>query len=106
MGAEVIAPVLYRNLLPEALPDEARDALEQGRLDAVTFSASSTVSNLALLVGGPQRLQALLKELAVISIGPVTSRTCRELGLNVAVEPPEATLESMVKALEEYFTKQ
>lgn len=106
MGAEVIAPVLYRNLLPEALPDEARDALEQGRLDAVTFSASSTVSNLALLVGGPQRLQELLKDLAVISIGPVTSRTCRELGLNVAVEPPEATLESMVKALEEYFTKQ
>ena len=104
MGAVVSAPVLYRNLLPEALPDEARDALEQGRLDAVTFSASSTVSNLALLVGGPQRLQQLLKDVAVISIGPVTSRTCRELGLTVAVEPPEATLDSMVCALEGHYS--
>jgi len=103
MGAVVSAPVLYRNLLPEALPDQARDALEQGRLDAVTFSASSTASNLALLVGGPQRLQELLKDVAVISIGPVTSRTCHELGLTVAVEPPEATLDSMVGALEGYF---
>ncbi|WP_305733124.1 uroporphyrinogen-III C-methyltransferase [Trichlorobacter ammonificans] len=104
MGARVAAPVLYRNLLPESLPDEARDALEHRELDAVTFSASSTVTNLATLLGGADRLRDLLSGVAVVSIGPITSRTCRDLGLTVAVEPPEATLDSLAAALVEYFT--
>lgn len=100
MGARVVAPVLYRNLLPETLPDEAREALERRELDAVTFSASSTVTNLATLLGGAERLRELLTGVAVVSIGPITSRTCRDLGLAVTVEPPEATLDSMTAALE------
>lgn len=103
MGATVVSPVLYRTLMPERLPDEALQALEQGYLDAVTFSASSTVSNLALLVGGPERLQTLLSGVAVASIGPITSKTCRELGLTVAIEPVNATLDELAAALERFF---
>ncbi|WP_161947436.1 uroporphyrinogen-III synthase [Trichlorobacter thiogenes] len=103
MGAEVVDPVVYRNIIPQALPDAARQALEQHQLDAVVFSSPSTVRNLATLVGGVTQLQAMLENLAVASIGPVTTRACQELGLSVAVEPEQATLGALVSDLELYF---
>lgn len=99
-GAEVLDPVLYRTLLPEQLPEAARNALERHELDLAIFSAPSTVQNLALLVGGADRLVQLLQGVAVASIGPITSRACRELGLTVAVEPHQATLPDLLAALE------
>ena len=103
MGATVVAPILYRNRMPSELAAAAREALERRELDVVTFSASSTVRNLALLVGGGERLRELLQGVAVASIGPITSRTCRELGLQVAVEPEQFTLEALREALEQYY---
>jgi len=99
-GAVVVDPVLYRALVPERLPEAARSALEQGALDLAIFSSPSTVQNLAALVGGAERLAQLLQGVTVASIGPVTSRACRELGLTVAVEPPHATLSDLLAALE------
>ncbi len=99
MGAVVVDPVVYRNVVPDQLPDEARAALEQHRLDAVIFSSPSTVHNLAELVGGVERLTALLDGVVIASIGPVTSAACRELGLQVSVEPEQATLDSLLAAL-------
>ena len=100
-GAVVVDPVLYRTLLPEQLPEAARYALERHELDLAIFSAPSTVQNLAILVGGAERLAQLLQGVLVASIGPVTSRACRELGLTVAVEPPHATLPDLLTALEQ-----
>jgi uroporphyrinogen III methyltransferase/synthase len=103
LGVQVTAPVIYRNIMPDQLPEQALAALESGKLDLVTFSASSTVRNLAKLAGGTERLKLLLDKVAVASIGPITSQTCRELGLAVAVEPTQSTLVDMVLAIEEYF---
>ena len=104
MGAEVIDPVAYRNIIPPALPDSARQALEQHQLDAVVFSSPSTVRNLAALTGGTAQLQQLLKGVAVASIGPVTTKACQELGLKVTAEPEKATLDDIVSKLEDYFS--
>lgn len=104
MGAEVIAPVVYRNVMPVELPDTARQALEQHQLDAVVFSSPSTVRNLAALVGGVTQLQTMLADLAVASIGPVTTKACQELGLKITVEPKQATLDDIVSKLEDYFS--
>jgi uroporphyrinogen-III synthase len=105
MGAELLDPVVYRNIIPQALPDVARQALEQHQLDAVVFSSPSTVRNLATLVGGVTQLQTMLADLAVASIGPVTTRACQELGLSVAVEPEQATLDNLISELEQYFER-
>ena len=105
MGAEVIDPVVYRNIIPPALSDTAKTALEQQQLDAVIFSSPSTARNLASLAGGVERLQHLLKPTVVASIGPVTTRACQELGLTVVVEPEQATLDSLINELELHFTK-
>ena len=105
MGAELVAPVVYRNIIPAELPDAARQALEQHQLDAVVFSSPSTVRNLATLVGGVTQLQTMLADLAVASIGPVTTRACQELRLKVTVEPEQATLDDIIHKLEDYFQR-
>lgn len=103
MGAEVVDPVVYRNIMPQALPESARQALEQHQLAAVVFSSPSTVRNLAALVGGVTQLQTMLADLAVASIGPVTTKACQELGLSVAIEPEQATLDALVNGLKQHF---
>ncbi|MEA3363737.1 MAG: uroporphyrinogen-III synthase, partial [Thermodesulfobacteriota bacterium] len=41
-GAEVIAPVAYRTVLPEGSESEIRNLLDGGGVDAICFSSSST----------------------------------------------------------------
>ena len=100
-GATVIAPVLYRNHVPAALPEAAHTALEAGKIDCVAFTASSTVDNLAVLLG--DKFAARLKDVAIASIGPITSKTCRKHDLEVHIEPSEYTLEALVEGIVAYF---
>jgi uroporphyrinogen-III synthase len=102
-GAQVVDPVVYRNVMPQALPDDARQALKQHQVDAVVFSSPSTVRNFAALAGGAEQLLGMLDNVVVASIGPVTSKACREWGLHVTVEPEHATLDDLVVELERYF---
>ncbi|MBI2355201.1 MAG: uroporphyrinogen-III C-methyltransferase [Deltaproteobacteria bacterium] len=102
LGAHVDSPVAYRNLLPERLPPEALFALEKRSVDCITFTSSSTVRNLAGMLGGDM-LVDMLKGVTVASIGPVTSRTCHEVGLKVDIEPPHSTLADLVAAIERHF---
>lgn len=102
LGAQVVAPVAYRNIVPVALPDAALAALDGGDIDCVAFTASSTVDNLATLMNG--NLAAQLKDIAIAAIGPITAKTCRAHGLEVAVEPGEYTLEALVAGIVGYFS--
>lgn len=103
MGALIDDPVVYRNVMPQTLPDAARQALDQHLLDVAVFSSPSTVRNLAILVGGADQLCRLLTGVLVASIGPVTSKACLELGLEVAVEAGQATLDGLIQALERQY---
>jgi uroporphyrinogen III methyltransferase / synthase len=102
LGAEVVAPVAYRNVVPETLPAEALAALKERRVDCITFTASSTVENLAAMLGA-EHCRALLDGVTIASIGPITSATCRRLGLQVHVEPAEYTLAALVQELNRFF---
>ncbi|MDO8785517.1 MAG: uroporphyrinogen-III C-methyltransferase [Syntrophales bacterium] len=103
LGAEVAAPVAYRTITPDGLPPEARQALEEGRIDCITFTSSSTAINLTALVG-ENRLPKLLEGVAVASIGPITSKTCGELGITVHIEPKEYTIAALTEAIVKYFS--
>ena len=45
----------------------------------------------------------MLKGVVVASIGPITSKSCRDLGLKVDIEPVEHTLDALTVALEAHF---
>jgi uroporphyrinogen III methyltransferase/synthase len=102
LGALVTAPVAYRNILPERLCPEALFALEKRSVDCITFTSSSTVQNLTQMLGA-DLLVDMLKGVAVASIGPITSKTCRDLGLKVDIEPQEFTLANLAEAIERHF---
>lgn len=103
LGAHVDSPVAYRNIFPERLPPETLFALEKRSVDCITFTSSSTVVNLAAMLGEEMMLD-MLKGVVVASIGPITSKSCRELGLKVDIEPAEHTLEALTEALETHFS--
>ena len=103
MGAHVDSPVAYRNVFPERLPPETLFALEKRSVDCITFTSSSTVQNLAAMLGEEMMLD-MLKGVVVASIGPITSKSCRELGLKVDIEPKSYTMESLAEALEAHFS--
>jgi uroporphyrinogen III methyltransferase/synthase len=91
-----------------AAPREAIAALaatlEAGRVDAVTFTSSSTVDHVCdALDGTGAGAAALLARVRVASIGPVTSATARGRGVRVDVEAAPYTLPALVSALAESY---
>lgn len=105
-GAEVEVVPAYRTRAPAGSADKLAEALDQG-VDIITFTASSTVTNLLELAGQQrhQRLVAASAEGAVTiaSIGPITSDTARAAGLTVHLEPEAYTIEALVDSLARHF---
>jgi len=104
MGAFVDSPISYSNVMPEKLPPEAVLALETRSVDCITFTSSSTVRNLAAMLGGEDRMLDMLKGVAVASIGPITTKTCRAMGLKVDIQSEVFTLEAMTDGIEKFLS--
>ncbi len=101
-GARVEVVEAYETVAPSYPPGEI-DRLLTPRPHAITFTSSSTVSNLARLLG-EERLCEALRGIAIASIGPVTSDTIRRFKLEVAVEAREFTVLGLVQAMQHYFS--
>jgi uroporphyrinogen III methyltransferase/synthase len=92
-GAEVDVLPLYETLAEPLGPD----ALAATRAaDYVTFTSSSTVRFLVQAAGGHADLSA---DTRVVSIGPVTSETLREHGIEPHVEAERHDIEGVLDAL-------
>jgi uroporphyrinogen III methyltransferase/synthase len=98
-GATVDVVAVYRTVLGSG-GGSVLERLSEGEVDVVTFTSSSTVRNFVELAkGGGLDLAAAMKDVLVASIGPITSDTCRELGLTVGVEADEFTIPGLVQAV-------
>lgn len=104
MGALVDTPVAYRNVIPERLPAEAFFALETRTVDCITFTSPSTAKNMAIMLGH-ERFIEMLNGVAIASIGTITSKACRNLGLKVDIEAADSTLKSLAEKIAEHFIK-
>ena len=102
-GAEVVAPIAYRTICPQGKEEMIRHLLKAGELDAICFSSSSTFDNLVEMLGSEFR--SLQGRAELFSIGPQTSETIRQHGYRVDLEPGQATLDHLVKAMVEYYQK-
>ena len=103
-GAEITEVAAYESACPQRIPPAAKMAIEAGTVDAVTFGSSKTVRHFAQLMEktfGAQWLD-LMEKIAVASIGPQTSRDCRELLGKVTVEAEEYTLPGLIAGLERW----
>jgi len=77
---------------------ELQAILNNGKIDIVTFTSSSTVRNLAAALDKGAVGEALAGMMAAC-IGPVTERTALELGIRVDVVAPEHTVRGLVDAI-------
>jgi uroporphyrinogen III methyltransferase / synthase len=90
-GAEVDVVALYETVREQ--PDE--EAIEAAQAaDYVTFTSSSTVTNLTEALGDRFPPNA-----RIVSIGPVTSETARAAGLEVTVEAERHDVDGLLAAL-------
>ena len=95
LGAQVDVVEAYRNVVPANATARAHEIFSaEKRPDWITFTSSSTVKNL-LAIAGREALQGI----RIASIGPVTSATLCEHGLNVDAEAKQFTLDGLVEAI-------
>jgi uroporphyrinogen III methyltransferase/synthase len=97
-GCRVDVVAAYETHLPPAETAVAlASELESGRVDAVTFTSSSTVENLCDLLG--PRSAELLQRTRVASIGPITTATALARGVRVDVTAARYTVPGLIEAL-------
>lgn len=97
MGAEVDVVPAYRTVAGDANGSMIAEQLKSGAIDIVTFTSSSTVTNLLSLLG-PDGAKLVAKA-KIASIGPITSATCVEHGITPDVVADEYTIRGLVDAI-------
>ncbi|MEX2447868.1 MAG: bifunctional uroporphyrinogen-III C-methylase/synthase [Solirubrobacterales bacterium] len=90
-GAEVDVVALYETVREEPAP-EAVEAVQGA--DYVTFTSSSTVTNLTEALG-----ERFPREARIVSIGPITSEAVRAAGLEAHVEAKQHDVDGLIAAL-------
>jgi uroporphyrinogen-III synthase len=102
-GAQVTVAVAYSNRIPEGSLAAMADlfAHPSNYPHAITFTSASTATNLVTLL---QAAKLALPETVVrASIGPITTRALRNLGLPPHLEAAEPTVTALAAALASYF---
>lgn len=102
MGATVDEIAAYETEQARDNVDVLIKGLEEGSIDIVTFTSSSTVRNFKALFP-PERFKSLIKGVMVASIGPITADTARELGFKVDIEAKEYTIPGLCQAILQHF---
>jgi uroporphyrinogen-III synthase len=99
-GARVVEVAAYESRCPESLPRSTAEALATGRVSAITFSSGKTVQHTAQLLeaGLGESWREQLNGVALVSIGPQTSRSCREVLGRVDAEAEPHDLDGLVVA--------
>jgi uroporphyrinogen-III synthase len=100
-GAIVDVVDAYQNAIPQDAAEKLRSALAS-RIDAATFTSSSSVTHLAE-VARAAGIAFPFSGVKAISIGPITSATLRELGWPPAAEADPHDIPGLIAAVISQF---
>jgi uroporphyrinogen III methyltransferase / synthase len=105
-GAKVVEVAAYQSQCPQQIDPAAWQALQQHKINVITFASSKTVKNFYQLLqqqlSSTDAVHSLLANVCIASIGPQTSQTCRELLGRIDLEAQEYTLEGLTQAITDY----
>jgi uroporphyrinogen III methyltransferase/synthase len=97
LGVQVdVLPVYVTVASGSGASASAIERLKAGEVDAITFTASSTVKNFLALLGNER---AALAGVKLYSIGPVTTQALLDAGLEVTAQAKEYTIPGLVQAI-------
>ncbi|MHA6485164.1 uroporphyrinogen-III C-methyltransferase [Paenibacillus sp. strain BS8-2] len=100
-GIEVDEIDVYETVLADTQDDYVLEWLKEKAIHMITFTSSSTVTNLLTILqnSGIEDPVAALAGIPIASIGPITSETVRQAGLQVTIEAEEATIDRLIDAV-------
>jgi uroporphyrinogen III methyltransferase/synthase len=103
-GAEVDVVEAYRTVKPRGGTNRLKQLLTDDKIDAITFTSSSTLNHFAKLLKEDD-LKKLLRGIAIACIGPITAQTAKRWGMRVQIQPKQYTIPALTQAIAEYFAK-
>jgi len=103
LGAEVHEVTVYRTVPVITVVSQVKEMLLSREIDVITFTSSSTVTNLAALFNEGELAVSKAK---IACIGPKTADTAASAGLEVDIVASENTIPGLVTAIEKYFGKE
>jgi uroporphyrinogen-III synthase len=94
-GSLVDVVPVYRTV-PGTPDPSIIDRIDAGEIDIVTFTSSSTVTNLVDMLDGDA---SRLRSTNIACIGPITEATARDYGLGVSITASEYSIPGLIDAL-------
>jgi uroporphyrinogen III methyltransferase/synthase len=100
-GIDPVELVVYETAMAATRDEALLEMLQGGDIHVVTFTSSSTVTNLleALRRMGESDPARLLGKARIACIGPATARAAEANGLTVHIVPEQSTIDSLLQAI-------
>lgn len=105
LGAHVDVVPVYRTIIPNVDVEPFTRQFQEGRIDVVTFTSSSTVRNFVELFGGAEPARHLVAQSVIACIGPITAKTAEDYGLAVSIMPAENTVPALAEAIIKHYSE-
>jgi len=103
MGAIVDEVTAYQTIAVSGHDSSVASRIQNADIDMVTFTSSSTVINFCNTFPDSVNNSTFLNQVAIASIGPITSDTAHQKGLTVSIEAEEYTIPGLVQAIVSYW---
>jgi uroporphyrinogen III methyltransferase/synthase len=103
MGAQVDVVTAYATVNSGRKKEELTGMIADNRVNVITFTSSSTITNFLEIMGKDYTLPPQIK---IACIGPITAATAHKAGWKVDIQQEEYTMQGLVQALIDYFKGQ
>lgn len=102
LGATVDVVTAYRTVTSGKNRSELEPLINEGKVDVITFTSPSTVTNFMETMG---RDFALPPQVKIACIGPVTEAAVKKAGLNIDIMQERYTVPGLVESLVDFFRR-
>ena len=102
MGHIVDVSPVYQTIIGDFAKETVINKLEKKEIDMITFTSSSTVTNLINILGKDKK--HLLNNIDIACIGPITAQTCLENEITPSIIAEEYTITGLVEAIEKHYS--
>ena len=96
-GAEVKVIPAYKTISAVENVDEIKNLLNEGAIDFVTFTSSSTVENFVKAMGAE-----ILRKTKTAAIGSITAQTLKNFGIDADIVAEKFTIDGLVDAIKNF----
>ena len=106
MGALVDEITVYNTVIPDSQKEELiSELLSHEKIDMITFTSSSTVTNFKNMLVSENFNIHLLKKITMASIGPITTETAKKEGFDIQISAETFTIQGLCDSILKYYQK-